>query len=582
MRLLVLAAGQAPTGSGPRPLPVAFSLVVHGAVLALVVLGPLPQRERPKSLYEQVIAPNERKIVWYDFRKQLPAVTSRETDSHPIENAEVRMPQSIVANPPDAPSGKRLVWRPAPQIKPQLETPSPNLLSFRMPRILPPPPGPPRRLFTPPPAVKKAVQPAPELPAPPPIMAKTPKIEPLVFAAAKVSRPKPKEFVAPKAAPPQVAKAPTALPEAPAIASTLRSERTPLLAENVAGALANKPKPKNFVPPSAPAAQPVAPAQANLPDAPAVRAASNSAGGAVTGVADASLAAALANKPKPKSFVAPSGANGKPGGAPGGDASAPALDDAPSLNAAAAYGNVDIAVVGLNPSGKMGALPDANAARFSAGPNANGLVGGTGSTEGTRLSVPGLTIRNGQGSAGRPLLLAKLAPTSTENVMAAVRSLSPSPGSSENPLDAPGAIRLTQAPDPRFNGREVYTMAVQMPNITSYEGSWILWFAEHEPSTRQNRGLRPPMPLHKVDPKYIPAAIDERVEGKVRLSGVIRADGRVEEVQLLHGVDDRLDRSATEALLKWEFSPAERDGKPMPVDVVVEIPFRLAPRLSRR
>jgi len=125
-------------------------------------------------------------------------------------------------------------------------------------------------------------------------------------------------------------------------------------------------------------------------------------------------------------------------------------------------------------------------------------------------------------------------------------------------------------------------MAVQMPNITSYEGSWIMWFAEHEQVARQNRGLRPPMPLHKVDPKYIPAAIDERVEGKVRLAGVIRADGRVSEVQLLHGVDDRLDRSATEALLKWEFTPAEREGVPLQVDVVVEIPFRLAPRLSRR
>jgi TonB family protein len=160
--------------------------------------------------------------------------------------------------------------------------------------------------------------------------------------------------------------------------------------------------------------------------------------------------------------------------------------------------------------------------------------------------------------------------------------MAPSPASPEDQADTPGAIRLTQAPDPRFDGREVYTMAVQMPNITSYEGSWILWFAEHEPSHRQNRGLRPPMPLHKVDPKYIAAAIDERVEGKVRLSGVIRADGRVDEIQLLKGVDERLDRSATEALLKWEFTPAERDGKPMSVDVVVEIPFRLAPRLSRR
>jgi TonB family protein len=121
-----------------------------------------------------------------------------------------------------------------------------------------------------------------------------------------------------------------------------------------------------------------------------------------------------------------------------------------------------------------------------------------------------------------------------------------------------------------------------MPNITSYQGSWILWFAERERTARQARGLRPPVPLHKVDPKYIPAAIDERIQGKVRLSAIIRVDGRVDQVELLRGVDPRLDLSATEALLKWEFAPAERDGKALAVEVVVEIPFQLAPRAARR
>ena len=90
------------------------------------------------------------------------------------------------------------------------------------------------------------------------------------------------------------------------------------------------------------------------------------------------------------------------------------------------------------------------------------------------------------------------------------------------------------------------------------------------------------MPRHKVDPKYIAAAIDERVEGKVRLAAVIRSDGRIAEIQLLHSVDPRLDQSAMEALFKWDFAPAERNGVPLAVDVVVEIPFRLAPRTSAR
>ena len=68
------------------------------------------------------------------------------------------------------------------------------------------------------------------------------------------------------------------------------------------------------------------------------------------------------------------------------------------------------------------------------------------------------------------------------------------------------------------------------------------------------------------------------MEGNVLLSAVIRKDGHVESVVLLRGLDDRLDRSAEEALAKWAFEPAMRDGSPVDVDAMFEIPFRLAPK----
>ena len=40
----------------------------------------------------------------------------------------------------------------------------------------------------------------------------------------------------------------------------------------------------------------------------------------------------------------------------------------------------------------------------------------------------------------------------------------------------------------------------------------------------------------------------------------------------------RLDRSAADALAKWQFQPAKRGGVPVDVDAVFEVPFRLAPR----
>ena len=44
----------------------------------------------------------------------------------------------------------------------------------------------------------------------------------------------------------------------------------------------------------------------------------------------------------------------------------------------------------------------------------------------------------------------------------------------------------------------------------------------------------------------------------------------------IHG----LDRTAEEALAKWQFTPAMRNGEPVDVDILVEIPFRLKPRLE--
>ncbi len=67
----------------------------------------------------------------------------------------------------------------------------------------------------------------------------------------------------------------------------------------------------------------------------------------------------------------------------------------------------------------------------------------------------------------------------------------------------------------------------------------------------------------------------------MRLFGVIRKDGHVGGIALVHQLDERLDRSAQEALAKWEFVPAQRDGTPVDVDAIFEIPFHLAPRLNQ-
>jgi len=246
--------------------------------------------------------------------------------------------------------------------------------------------------------------------------------------------------------------------------------------------------------------------------------------------------------------------------------------------AAAPVSTASMAIVGLEPAKTMEVPkpPAPREANFSAGPKLNPDGESTPAST-AMLSVPSLYVQGGPKDI-RPSLTAGLAPMSQQNLMAAMRM----GNIAAHGTPPPQAPRVSGSPDPRMAGRLVYMMAIQMQNITSYSGSWMVWFAEHQPLLgAPPLEMRPPDPLHKVDPKYIADAVLERVEGVVRLSAVIRKDGHVESVELLKHLDDRLDKSAEEALGKWQFQPALRDGAPVDVDAVFEIPFRLAPRIAK-
>src|SRR6202007_351483 len=80
-----------------------------------------------------------------------------------------------------------------------------------------------------------------------------------------------------------------------------------------------------------------------------------------------------------------------------------------------------------------------------------------------------------------------------------------------------------------------------------------------------------PPPLHMVSARYPHTAEEDHIEGKVRLWAVIGKDGHVGEISLIQHLDDRLDRTAAEALAKWLFQPAVRNGEPIAVDAVFEV-----------
>ncbi len=88
-------------------------------------------------------------------------------------------------------------------------------------------------------------------------------------------------------------------------------------------------------------------------------------------------------------------------------------------------------------------------------------------------------------------------------------------------------------------------------------------------------GVSRPTPLHKVDAQYSQEAREAGYEGTVVLAFEVWEDGRAHNIRVLRGLGMGLDEKAVEALLQWEFSPGQKDGKPVRVATKMEFSFEL-------
>ncbi len=98
-------------------------------------------------------------------------------------------------------------------------------------------------------------------------------------------------------------------------------------------------------------------------------------------------------------------------------------------------------------------------------------------------------------------------------------------------------------------------------------------FAELHPIASKDR-LAAPIPTSKADPAYPPDLIHDGVQGTVVLYAVIRSDGTITDIRVLNSVNRRLDDNAMSALRRWHFEPGSKDGHPVDVEAVVQVPFR--------
>jgi TonB family protein len=168
---------------------------------------------------------------------------------------------------------------------------------------------------------------------------------------------------------------------------------------------------------------------------------------------------------------------------------------------------------------------------------------------------------------------------------------------SAQPMQPASESKLSQEERAVFGNRKFYSLSLNMPNLNSAGGSWIIRFAQLKPdasaaaassratasgaaasgatsSAEPASDLSAPSATRKVDPAYPLELMRQNVGGTVILYGVIHADGTVGSVRVLRSADDRLDQFASDAIAKWQFQPATKNGAPVDVEATFWIPFR--------
>lgn len=228
--------------------------------------------------------------------------------------------------------------------------------------------------------------------------------------------------------------------------------------------------------------------------------------------------------------------------------------------------------VAISPAGKRPGAPNGGAA--GAGHRASvGSVAGGGSLPAS-VSISGGAASATAAGGG---IAANRAPTKL--ILRPMNSLPEPPARviPRGPADV-AALSPNAPPEALFSGKEVHTLNINLPNVTSISGSWILNFAQlnetASPFNKPEGTLYGPVPIRKVDPKYPAEAVRQNIQGEVVLYAIIRASGSVDSIQVVRHLDAQLDRDAVEALAQWKFHPATRDGKAVDVEAVVHIPFQ--------
>ena len=88
-------------------------------------------------------------------------------------------------------------------------------------------------------------------------------------------------------------------------------------------------------------------------------------------------------------------------------------------------------------------------------------------------------------------------------------------------------------------------------------------------------GVSIPKVVFAVDPEFSDEARRAKYQGVVVLSVIVDAQGNPQHVHVIRQLGMGLDEKAIEAVKQYRFKPGMKDGKPVPVEINIEVNFQL-------
>lgn len=229
------------------------------------------------------------------------------------------------------------------------------------------------------------------------------------------------------------------------------------------------------------------------------------------------------------------------------------------------------AVMGRNGKPNGGSLPG----------QGTGAGAGSGSGPGKRRPFSGITIVGGSYDPGTA---ADAAP-----VVQARKPLQTSYGvtviSTEN---SGGGLPYVGV----FSGEQIYTVYLDMRrDEADATPSWTLEFAvvrdpdaaqsASDAAGRSREGLILPFPISKESPEF-PAELIAKYRGRMLIVyGIVNVDGTLEQIAIKESPDELFHEPLLRVLRRWTFRPAQLQGEPTAVKMLMGIPLATRPTASR-